>query len=125
MADSYNNIAVMYHSKGDYDKCLEYSAKILSEKLFSLSEYHPGVVLSHMITVALFISQNTIMGKLNWELNTFGQSHPDVAVSCKNIRLIYKAKGEYNEPLEYLTESLCQTNEHLRCESSRESQLLQ
>ena len=64
MADSYNNIAVMYHSKGDYDKCLEYSAKILSEKLFSPSEYHPGVVLSHTITVALLVWQKTIMGKL-------------------------------------------------------------
>jgi len=47
VATSYNNIGMVHHHKGEYDKALEYYHKSLAILLKQLGPDHPSVALSY------------------------------------------------------------------------------
>jgi len=47
LAKSYNNIGLVYNSKGEYDKALEFYQKSLEINLISLPPNHPDLATSY------------------------------------------------------------------------------
>ena len=113
MATSYNNIGQVWHSKGEYDKALEYYEKGLAIYLKTLGGEHPDVATSYNNIGQVWKNKGETNKALEYfekclviHLKTLGGDHPLVAASYYNIGLIWENKREYDKALEYYENSL-------------------
>jgi len=108
VADSYNNIGVVWKNKGEYDKALDFYQKSLEIKLKTLGGEHPSVADSYNniglvwdikgeYDKALDFQQNCLAIRLK----TLGGEHPSVADSYNDIGVAWKNKGEYDKALDF------------------------
>ena len=108
-AQSYNNIGLVYHLQGNYNKALEYYRMALSGREHQLeSGFHVDIAQSYN-NIAL---TNICLGKFDealellfkaitmWE-NTVGKTHSATAKTYNNIGVCYLNKGDYAKALEY------------------------
>lgn len=108
-AQSYNNIGLVYHHQGNYNKALEYYRMALSRREHQLnSGFHIDIAQSYN-NIAL---TDTYLGKFDealellfeasaiWE-NTVGKVHFATAKTYNNIGECYFYKGDYAKALEY------------------------
>ena len=113
VASLYNNIGLIWNSKGEYDKALEYHEKCLAIKLKKFGDEHPIVAISYINIGTAFIDKGEIDKGLKYfekslaiNLKTYGGMHPLVAASYYNAGVIFSDQGEYDKSLEYLEKSL-------------------
>ena len=113
VATSYNNIGMVWKSKGEFDKSLEYYEKSLSIKLKILGAEHPDMATSYNNIGMVWMSKGEYdkaleyhVKSLSIKLKTIGAEHPSVATSYNNIGGVWKSKGEYVKALEYFEKSL-------------------
>ena len=122
---TYNNIGLVYHSKGDYDNALENFTKKLSIELKTLGESDSDTAITHNNLRLVYKAKGDYDNALEYhfksptvELKTCGENHPDVGSSYNNIGSVCKEKREYYNALEYYTKSLFHPNQRFRWESS-------
>ena len=112
-ADSYNNIGVAYHHKGDYDAALEYYNKALTIRQQVLGENHPDTASSYNSIGIVYWRKgdyDTALENYNKSLaicqQLLGENHPSTAALYNNIGIVYDSKGDYNTALEYCNKGL-------------------
>ncbi len=113
VSTSYNNIAVVWHNKGEYDKALEFYNKSLNIRLKNLGEEHPSVATSYNNIGRVWNNKGEYVKalefyqkSLNIRLKTLGEEHPDVANTYNNLGQVWNKKGEYNKALEFYQKCL-------------------
>jgi len=106
VAQSYNNLAMLYYSMGRYEEALPLYQKALEIYLGQLGKRHPYVATSYNNLASLYES----MGKyeealplyqkaLEIRLEQLGERHADVATSYNNLATLYSSMGRYEEAL--------------------------
>ena len=112
-ATTYNNIGLVYKTKGEYDKALEYYLKDLaiSEKVLGLE--HPDTATTYNNIGLVYQSKGECDKSLEYYLKSvaifekvLGLEHPSTATTYNNIGLVYQSKGEYDKALEYYLKSV-------------------
>jgi tetratricopeptide (TPR) repeat protein len=104
IADSLNNLAVLYYKQGKYSKAepLFLQALEMTKRLFIKD--HPDVATS-LNNLALFYQSQGKYNKaellyfqaLEMRKRLFTNDHPDVATSLNNLAGIYDKQGKYNK----------------------------
>ncbi|MBN2012463.1 CHAT domain-containing protein [candidate division KSB1 bacterium] len=113
IARIYNNMGIIYSSKGYYDKSLEYHEKALSLKIKVLGELNSSVAISYVnignnywfksdYDKALEYYTNA----LNVQKEILGENHVAVGNCYNNIGMIYGAKGDHEKSLHYFLKAL-------------------
>jgi tetratricopeptide (TPR) repeat protein len=113
VANLYNNIGLIWDSKGEYDKALEYYEKTLSIYIKKFGDEHPDVAMSYNNIGTVSINTGEIDKGLKYfekslaiNLKTYGGMHPRVATSYYNAGVIFSDQGEYDKSHEYLEKCL-------------------
>ena len=113
VATSYNNIGIVWRSKGECDKALEYYKKCLAIRLKTLGSEHPAVAGSYNNIGLTWYSKGDYDKALEYHekclairLKTIGSEHPDFARSYNNIGIVWDRKVEYDKALEYYEKCL-------------------
>ena len=108
VATCYNDIGIIYSSKGDYSKALEYFQKALRIQLFIFGEQHLDVTISYNNIGGTYDSQGNYPKALEYyqkaliiQQAVFGEQHPNVALSYNNIGSVYNSQGNHPKALEY------------------------
>ena len=106
VAQSYNNLAVLYCAMGRYEKALPLYQNALEISLEQLGERHPSVATSYNNLAALYESMGRYeealplhQNALEIRLEQLGERHPDVATSYNNLAGLYESMGRYEEAL--------------------------
>ena len=88
MADSYNNLGLVYGSQGDYHKAIEHHTKSLSIRLKTLGAEHPHVANSYNNLGLAYNYQGGYPKAIEYYekclpiyLKTFGAEHPKTKLS--------------------------------------------
>ena len=105
-ANSYNNIAVVYVSQGDYSKALEWNFKALAIRENILGVEHPDTELSYYNIANTYYSQGDYSKALEWFLKSYkilllklGEAHPNTITCRDNMELAYN-NTSYTEPFD-------------------------
>lgn len=113
VGESYNNIGVLYTSKGEYDKALVYYQRALAIRLEVLGDNHPHTAITYNnIGLIYHVNGDYDSGLEYYEktlailLETIGESNATVATVYDNIGVIYYKKGDSNEALLYYEKAL-------------------
>jgi Tfp pilus assembly protein PilF len=113
IANSYNNISLIYYNKGENDKALEYQSKSLEIQILSLPPNHPDFANSYNNIGNIYYIKGEndkaleyYLKSLEIQILSLPPNHPDIATSYNNIGLIYYIKGENEKALEYYLKSL-------------------
>jgi tetratricopeptide (TPR) repeat protein len=113
VASSYNSIAFLWHSKGDFDLALEYSEKSLEIKLETIGDNHTAVAISFNNIGIIWNSKGNNVKALEYFnksleiiIKKVGENHSDVAASYNNIGVIWKSKRKYSKAIEFCEISL-------------------
>ena len=84
MASTYNNIGLVHHNKGEYDKALEHYKKALAIDLKQLGPEHPYVAGSYYNMAYVYEAKKDLAkAKEYWEkayairLKKLGPNHPN------------------------------------------------
>ena len=126
VAQSYNNIGLIYDSQGNYEKSLEYYNKALEiyEKFFGTE--HPNVAMLYNNIGAICNSLRIYDKALEYFKKALaicekvlGTEHPNVAQLYNNIGFIYRSQGIYDKALEYYKKTLAIFEKILGAENER------
>ncbi|MEE0895017.1 MAG: tetratricopeptide repeat protein [Bacteroidales bacterium] len=112
-AGSYNNIGIVYHKLGDFDKALEYHFKALKIRKEVLGENHSDTAMSYDNIGIVYSYLGEYDKALEYgfkalEIRKYvlGENNLDTASSYNNIGLVYANFGEYEKALEYYNKAL-------------------
>jgi len=107
IAQSHNNIGVVYYWLGDYDHALEYYSKALAIRENVLGLEHPKTAESYSNIGAVYDRLGDYDHALEYYSKAqairdsfLGQEHPDTAGLYNNIGGVYKRLGNYDRALE-------------------------
>ncbi len=113
LAESYNNIGILYGHIGKYNKALEYFKKALKIRLSISGENHPDTVLSYNNMGIVYDYKGEYdkalechKKALKIRLSLFGENHPHTAATYNNIGIAYNDTGEYGKAIEYHKKAL-------------------
>ena len=113
IAVSYNNIGMVYQTKSDYDKALEYLNKALTIRKSKLGEEHTDVARSYNNIGLVYQAKSDYDKALKYfnkalaiQKAKLGEEHTDVATFYNNIGLVYSDKGDYDKALVYNNKAL-------------------
>lgn len=109
----YNNIAVVYRNKEDYNKAFEYNQKALRLGILIYGDNHPQIADSYT-NIGIICNYRKDYNKaleyynkaLKIRIKTNGEQHHTVAKLYNNIGSIYSSKGDYKKALEYFQKTL-------------------
>jgi tetratricopeptide (TPR) repeat protein len=109
LAATYNNIGLIYDSKGDYDKALEWYQK--SKKITEQFGDQAGIATTYNNIGGIYDSKGDYDRALEWyqkSLKITGQigDQAGLAATYNNIGGIYDSKGDYDKALEWYQKSL-------------------
>ncbi len=108
MADAYNDIGMVYHDQGEYNKAFEYYSKALEIRERVLGNDHPSTAVSYNNIGAVYNNQGNYSQALKChfkalEINQiiFGIDHPWTATYYENIGMVYENLGDYRKALKF------------------------
>ena len=108
LANSLNNLALLYYSQGRYEQAEPLLVQALEMRKRILGEHHPDVANSLNNLAGLYDSQGRyeeaeplLVQALEMRKRILGEHHPDVASSLNNLASLYDSQGRYEqaEPL--------------------------
>ena len=104
LADSLNNLAVLYKSQGRYDKAEPLYIQALELTKRILGENHPDTATSLNNLAALYDGQGRYseaellyIQALEIRKSFLGENHPDTAISLNNLAALYDYQGSFEE----------------------------
>ncbi|MEQ9370391.1 MAG: tetratricopeptide repeat protein [Coleofasciculus chthonoplastes F3-SA18-01] len=104
VAQSLNNLAVLYDNKGRYEEAEPLYLEALELRKRLLGENHPHIASSLNNLAYLYYSQGryeeaepVYLEALALRKRLLGENHPDVATSLNNLALLYKSQGCYEK----------------------------
>jgi tetratricopeptide (TPR) repeat protein len=108
IAQSYNNLALLYDSMGDYEKAEPLYLKALKIDQKVLGEEHPNTVASYNNLASLYHSMGAykkaeplyLKALKIWE-NVLGEDHPNTATFYNNLAVFYYAQGDFEMAYPY------------------------
>jgi len=107
------NIGLAYHSKGDYDRALEYYEKALNIGKKIYGEEHPNIATNYNNIGLAYYNKGDYdraleyyKKALNIYKKIYGEEHPYIATDYNNIGAAYNSKGDYDRALEYYEKAL-------------------
>ena len=113
VASSLNNIGIVYHYKGKYDKALEYYRKTLALEEKALGPRHPHVAMSLNNLGAILKEQGEFNQALDYyrralliKEKVLGPMHPGVALTLSSLGEVFSELGEYDMALDYSRRAL-------------------
>ncbi|MBW4501984.1 MAG: tetratricopeptide repeat protein [Scytonema hyalinum WJT4-NPBG1] len=119
VAESYNNLALLYYSQGRYTEAEPLCQKVLSLKQRLLGEEHPSVATSYNNLALLYKSQGRyseaeplLQKALELNQRLLGEERPDVATSYNDLAGLYQSQGRYSEA-ELLYQKALELNQRL------------
>jgi len=113
IADSYNNLGIVYDSQGKYNQAEEAFKKSLEmrERLFKGD--HLDIASSYNNLGMVYNAQGKYnqaekahKKSLEMRERLFNGDHPDIASSYNNLGMVYNAQGKYNQAEEAYNKSL-------------------
>ncbi len=108
VAESLNNLALLYQAQGAYPKAEPLLVRALAIREKARRPMHPDVALSLNNLAEIYRAQGAYakaeplyVRALEIREKALGPMHPDVALSLNNFALLYQAQGAYGkaEPL--------------------------
>jgi tetratricopeptide (TPR) repeat protein len=116
VANAYNNIAIIWSSKGEHDKALEYFKKNLAIQLKIFGEEHPDVAIMYSNIGNIWKSKANFDKALEYfekclaiQLKTLGGEHINVVFTYFIIGETWNQKGEHDKALEFFEKCLAIT----------------
>ena len=101
VATTYNNIAILYYTQGDYEKALEYNNKALPIRQSVLGENHPDVASSYNSIGLVYQKQENYKKALEYfqkalkiRQQVFGADHPSTQKVQAKIDEVQGLLGE-------------------------------
>ncbi|MDD4523531.1 MAG: tetratricopeptide repeat protein [Methanosarcina sp.] len=106
VATTLNNLALLYHQIGDYEKALPFYQRALDISENVLGPQHPSVATTLNNLAGLYESMGDYekalpfcQRALDISENVLGPQHPDVATTLNNLAVLYKSMGDYEKAL--------------------------
>jgi tetratricopeptide (TPR) repeat protein len=113
LADTYNNIGIVYDDKGEYEKAIDFYQKSLDIRLKILGEEHPYVAKSINNLGVVYYNKGEyeksvvfLQNSLDILLKTLGAEHTLAATSYNNFGVFKNSKGEYDKAIDFYQKSL-------------------
>ncbi|CAF1390910.1 unnamed protein product [Didymodactylos carnosus] len=105
-ASAHNNIGLVYHQQGDYEKALKSYEKSLEIYLISLPPNHPYIATTYNNIGMVYNKQSDYEKALkSYEkfleirLISLPPNHPDIATTYNNIGSLYNKQSDYEKAL--------------------------
>ncbi len=109
----FNNLGLIFHNSGDYDKAEDYYLKALKIREKVLEENHPDLATSYNNLGLLYHdkgdydkAEDYYLKALNIREKVLEENHPDLATSYNNLGSLYHAKGDYDKAEDYFLKAL-------------------
>ncbi|MGI9545058.1 MAG: tetratricopeptide repeat protein, partial [Cyclobacteriaceae bacterium] len=120
LGDTYNNIGVVYHFKGDYQQALDYYEQALQTREVVLGRLHKKVAESYGNIGLVF----SVLGKYQTALDHYHKGedvlekilepgHLNFSYIYNKMGIIYRVKGDYARAQEYYEKTLQIRRENL------------
>ncbi|WP_333803344.1 tetratricopeptide repeat protein, partial [Sulfurospirillum sp.] len=113
LAKSYAILGVIYDSKGNYDKALEWYEKALKIREKVLGSNHPDSATTYNNIAGVYHSKGIYDKALKWyekaleiREKVLGLNHPSTATTYNEIARVYHSKGIYDKALEWYEKAL-------------------
>ena len=113
LANSYNNIGLVYLKSGEYDKALEYHLKALAMRENAFSKMDPSIATSYNNIGLVYFKKGNYKKALDYHFKSlairevrYGKDHTSTAKSYTNIGLVYQALKDYDKALEFFYKDL-------------------
>ena len=110
---SYNNIGLVYCTKGNYEKALEFYFKALAISEKALGTEHSYTAITYNNIAGVYSAHGDYGKALEYYFKALaidekilGTEHPSTATSYNNIGLVYSGQGDYGKALEYFFKAL-------------------
>ena len=107
-ADTYNNMAAVYHKQSDYTLAMEYYSKALAIREEVLGERHPSTAQTYNNMAIVYDDEGDYATALEYhgkalaiKEEVLGNRHPSTATTYNNMAMVYYAQGDYARALEY------------------------
>src|SRR5258708_7820786 len=104
MAESLNDLALLYRSQGKYSQAEPLYQQALEIRKRLLGEKHPDVAQSLHSLASLYVDQGKYSQAeqlyreaLDIRNLALGQGHPEVAQSLNDLALLYRSQGKYSQ----------------------------
>ena len=108
-----NNIALVYHAQGDYEKALEYCKKSLVIREKVLGKEHPFTAKTYHNIACVYEDQGNYEKALEYnekalviKEKVLGKENPSTAITYGNMAVVYEDQGNYEKALEYNEKAL-------------------
>ena len=108
-----NNLGLVWDSKGNYDKAIDYYEKALQINMKALGENHIEVATNYNNLGSAWQSKGDYDKAIDYfekalqiDLNAFGGQHPKVATRFNNLGSAWYSKGKYNKAIDYYEKAL-------------------
>ena len=117
-ATSYNNLALLYESMGEYTKIKLFYEKALKIREKSLGKKHPETAMSYNNLAVCYQqreeyskAESLYLDALVIQEKILGESHPDTAISYGNLGAFYIEQKMCNKARKYLKKAIASVNE--------------
>ena len=108
-----NDVGLVAHDLGQYDKAIEYFENSLASNLKILSPEHPDVATNWNNLGLVWYSKGDYDKAIEYyekslasNLKTLGKEHPNVALAWNNLGLAWYSKGQFDKAIEYYDKAL-------------------
>jgi CHAT domain-containing protein/Tfp pilus assembly protein PilF len=108
VATHWHNLGMLYHFKGEYAKAEPLYQRVLAAKEKAFGAQHPEVAASLAALAGLNKDRKNYdraeplyRRSLAICENSLGPAHPDVALTLSNLAVLYQAKGDVRQAVEY------------------------
>jgi tetratricopeptide (TPR) repeat protein len=113
LANSYNNIGLVYHNMGEYSKAVLCLEKALEIEEKTLPANRPSLATSYNNIGLVYYNMGEYSKALSYyekaleiDQKTLPANHPHLATSYNNIGSVYDNMGEYSKALSYYEKAL-------------------
>lgn len=110
---SYNNTAMTFEAKGEYDRALDYYKNAVIQCETKLGKDHLYTATTYKNIASVYYYKGDYDEALKYfnkaleiRETKLGKDHPDTAEIYNNIAIVYHSKGDYDNALEYYEKAL-------------------
>jgi tetratricopeptide (TPR) repeat protein len=110
---SYNNTAMTFMAKGEYDRALDYYKTAVIQCETKLGKNHLYMATTYNNIAEVYYNKGDYDEALPYfnkaleiRETKLGKDHPDTAIVYNNIALVYHSKGDYDNALKYYEKAL-------------------
>ncbi|MEZ5015673.1 MAG: tetratricopeptide repeat protein [Flavipsychrobacter sp.] len=113
LAIYYNEIGLVWHSKGEYDKAIGYYEQALEIDKAYYGDSHPTIATRYNNLGSAWYSKGEYDKAIDYHVRAleidkkyYRDSHPYIAIDYNNLGMAWDSKGEYDKAIGYYEQAL-------------------